>query len=113
MILFLNGPPRSGKDLLAKYISAVHNADHMHMAKPLKETTHALYGLNLPFDFFEESKDKPRAAFFGKAPRQAYIEVSERLVKPKLGKEHFGKVAVEGIKHKRSLSTHNLSLIHI
>lgn len=98
-ILFLNGPPRSGKDTAASYLHDKYGAYTTKFAKALKEATHALYGLGaLPDDHFEVSKSKPNKVFFGLTPRQAYIKVSEELVKPVLGKDFFGQVMLETCK---------------
>jgi hypothetical protein len=64
-------------------------------AKALKERTHALYGLMqngkpLPHDHFEMVKDSPDFQFHGITPRQAYIAVSETLMKPLHGNEFWG-----------------------
>lgn len=92
-IILFNGPPGSGKDTAAKYLQREYGAYHTKFAKALKEATHALYGLGaLPDDFFESSKGKATQTFFGLPPRQAYIKVSEELVKPVLGKNFFGEV---------------------
>lgn len=93
-IVFFNGPPRSGKDTLAKALAIMAPAYRVvKFAKILKERTHALYGLvDLPHDFFESTKDIPQAAFMGLSPRQAYINVSERCMKPVHGDEVFGRL---------------------
>lgn len=98
-IILLNGPPGSGKDTAANFFHDEYGAYHTKFAKALKEATHALYGLGaLPDDFFESTKNKPNAVFFGLSPRQAYIKVSEELVKPALGQRFFGEVMRETCK---------------
>lgn len=110
-ILFLNGPPRSGKDTAAEYLHLHYDAYKVKFAKALKEGTHALFGLGaLPDDHFENAKNKPNAIFFGMSPRQAYIHVSENLVKPVMGSRFFGKVALETIKRAES-DGHDLVVI--
>lgn len=105
-VILFNSPPRSGKDLAANYLAEYINEEYddwvglrYMFAKPLKETTHAMYGLDyLEFDAFEETKDKPAEEFFGLTPRQAYINTSELMIKPVLGNDHWGKVCVEFLK---------------
>lgn len=117
MHLFLfNGPPRVGKNTAAK-LMLIHLKKHKHvyglravefsLATPLKEATHALFGVNRPERFFERTKDTSNYLFFGMTPRQAYINMSEKGVKPQYGKDFFGKVLVnriEGFKKKFNLS---------
>lgn len=85
-IVLLNGPPRSGKDTVAKALTAEGYA-HLSLARILKERAHALFGLKVPFDFFEDRKDEPASEFGGMTPRQVYIDVSEKIVKPAMGKD--------------------------
>lgn len=85
-IVLLNGPPRSGKDTVAKALTAEGYA-HLSLARILKERAHALFGLKVPFDFFEDRKDEPAPEFGGMTPRRVYIDVSEKIVKPAMGKD--------------------------
>lgn len=100
-IILFNGPPRCGKDtaanLLKDMFNAVQNtvAIRYSFARPLKQATHSLYGLgHEEHDAYEYFKDTATTDFFGLTPRQAYIKVSEEMVKPILGKDHWGKVFV-------------------
>ena len=43
--------------------------------------------------YTNELKDIPMALFENKSPRQALIYVSEKVIKPKFGKDYFGKAA--------------------
>tara|TARA_R110000796_G_C14524572_1_gene431228 strand:+ start:127 stop:708 length:582 start_codon:yes stop_codon:yes gene_type:complete len=97
-IILLNGPPRSGKDyagrVLLEHLPA--GTPIVKMAKELKERTHALYRLvdedgPYPHDFYEAVKDTPLDEFEGITPRQAYIAVSELLIKPLHGDKQFGR----------------------
>lgn len=104
-VILLNGPPRAGKDLAGKILR-----DHfspiaclMKFADPVKLGTHALY--QVPKEFmhvgaYEDCKEVSHLHFFGKTPREAYIEFSEKLVKPIKGKDFFGRVAARRVKEK-------------
>jgi hypothetical protein len=93
-VILLNGPPGSGKDTAAKAIQAAFSGvAHLKFAGPVKDGTHALFGLNCGTDAFEKVKDIPSDEFGGLTPRQAYIEFSERAVKPTFGVDRFGKSA--------------------
>jgi hypothetical protein len=100
-IIFLNGPPRAGKDTAANAICAAFpNALKLGFAVHLKRATHAAYGLphDLPFDAFEAVKDQALPEFFGLTPRAAYIAHSETYMKPLHGKEVFGQLWLRAVK---------------
>ncbi len=105
-ILLVNGPPRSGKDTVGEILATNYPGKVYvtKMAKALKERTHGLYNLfvsgswePLRHDFFEDCKDKPSDFFMGITPREAYIAVSERLMKPLHGARVWGDLLVEDI----------------
>jgi hypothetical protein len=101
-VVLLNGPPRVGKDTAGRAIErSIYGAQVLKFAEALKRATHALYGLQVPTGYFEDRKDTPASEFFGATPRAAYIAMSERMVKPALGAEHFGRVMVRRIKAAR------------
>lgn len=99
-VVFLNGPPGCGKDTAGNYIvGALPRAKAFKLAGPLKDATHALYGLgNVATDAFEAVKNDASLEFFGISPRQAYIAVSEKAVKPAFGVEFFGAVLARRMK---------------
>lgn len=92
-ILFINGPPRAGKDTLARYLASRYEGSIVFpFARPLKEMVHRLYNLDVEWDHFEDCKDEPRDEFFSKTPREVYIGVSEYYMKPLHGEGIFGKL---------------------
>jgi hypothetical protein len=98
-IVIFNGPPRSGKDTCAEFLATGMYYRSMKLAAPLKLATHALYGLwPIPDNYFEKTKDDANPEFMGLSPRQAYIKVSEELVKPILGDDWWARVLVNRIK---------------
>lgn len=92
-IIALNGPPRSGKDTAAKLLGI----PVFKFASILKRSAHAMYGLDVPVDFFEDRKDQRCPEFYGLTPRNIYIEVSERYFKPVHGNDFFGTVLAEAL----------------
>lgn len=48
-------------------------------AEQLKSAVHKMYGLNVPWDHFESSKDIPSTKFHGLTPRQVYIAHGEHM----------------------------------
>ena len=93
-IIFLNGPPRSGKDFAAKVLGG----RHLKISRALKEMTHSclgiIDGLNRPVahDFFEKVKDEKVTAFGQRTPREAYIQMSEGFLKPLYGEGILGRL---------------------
>lgn len=96
-LLLLNGPPRSGKDSIG---AALNDRGWvcLSFARVLKDMTHRMYGVTCSHDHFEHIKDQPCGAFYGKTPRQAYIAVSETLIKPLHGKTFFGERMLDVLK---------------
>lgn len=94
-VIFLNGPPRSGKDTAGKAIrKRFPDAEIAKFAGPLKRMTYAMY--NLPHDldpeYFDATKGDLRLEFYGKTPRNSYIFTSEEIIKPFFGPDFFGKL---------------------
>lgn len=99
-VIFVNGPPRAGKDTLANHLcGGFVGFRNVKLSGVLKERTHALYGLvhdgrPLPHDHFEACKDVELPSFMGLTPRAAYIGASERYWKPLHGDDVFGRLLV-------------------
>lgn len=97
-VIFLNGPPRSGKDYSGALLAQHRSVACLKFAHAVKDGTHAAYGLvdddggPLEFDYFEDDKDKPCLEFFGRTPRECYIAYSEAFMKPLHGPRIFGEL---------------------
>ncbi len=101
MIILLNGPPRTGKDSVARHLASTLSFRHLKFATPLKAMTHAMYGIYYGSEAFDSVKDIKSPFFLGDTPRNAYIEVSEKMVKPVKGKDFFGRVALSTIEREK------------
>ena len=115
-VIFLNGGNNSGKDSLARlFINAAGVAiDSMKVAqsqKPkrfyrigfadiLKSMTHLSRGLLTDPQQFEAVKNLPCREFQGSLPRDAYIEMAERVIKPFYGRSIFARAAAFRIRTK-------------
>jgi hypothetical protein len=105
-IILLNGAPRSGKDSFARIFEDYVNPnrydaifkEHLKFSEPLKNSVHQLFGLKVPHDYFEHSKDTPTDLLGGLTPRQAYIMVGE-FIKKNLKSTFFGDVLLRRIKY--------------
>ena len=109
-VIFLNGPPRSGKDTVGEIIQTLVPGSRVtKMAHSLKVGTHAffraLHGRLTPTTLHavlddathEDMKDEPLPLFFGKIPRKVWIDVSEKLIKPMFGDEFWGEIVAKRI----------------
>lgn len=103
-VILLNGPPRSGKDTIGAAMRAIldrgTHAVVRKFAGALKDAAHRLYsvGPGVGHDWFEAVKDESCSQFFGRTPREVYIAVSEKLMKPLHGDRIFGRLLVDEIK---------------
>lgn len=101
LLVIINGPPRTGKDHAARAIAAAsaylgRPAVIRRISDELKLYTHRKYGVgHLSADHFEAVKDVPCAGFGGRTPRQAYIETSEKVIKPEFGEGALGDLLSE------------------
>lgn len=116
-VIFLNGPPRSGKDFSGKILQESYVGkeqsyqDFLRLykfAEFVKEGTHGAYGLVysdsgvLPADSYEAEKDVPLTDFRGRTPRECYIAYSEAFMKPLHGPRVFGEILRDAVRHIRS-----------
>lgn len=95
-VVFLNGPPGSGKDYAAKVLEEAPDLTVVHykFAEPLKEMASAL--LEAPVSWIEQNK-QTILPLYGVNVRQILIDISEKYMKPCYGKDIFGKIAAEHI----------------
>lgn len=104
-IIILNGPPQSGKDEIAKYLSKKYNFVHMEIKELLfnvairaagisKQLWEALYTR----DYKEVPTPYLKINGVSVSPRQWMIHCSEMVIKPTFGADAFGLAAVEAIK---------------
>jgi hypothetical protein len=103
-IIFINGPPRAGKDTVGNYLFTAGGYMPIKFAQIVKEKCHASLGLvdgdgqSFKFDIFETVKDIVLDDFMGVTPRQAYQYFSERYMKPLYGPSIFGELLLKKIK---------------
>jgi hypothetical protein len=89
-VVFLNGPPRCGKDFGGLLLEDLGYSRYK-IARVLKESTHGLFGLAHKHDYYEDVKDQPLADFHFITPREAYIAASENFWKPTFGEDILGR----------------------
>lgn len=104
LVILVNGAPGAGKDTVSDMLADRWNGRKFKFASPLKKGVHASLGLMVPEDNYESVKDLPHRDFHGKSPRQAYIEHSEKYMKPMYGQDIFAKILFYTLQHhKRGL----------
>ena len=91
-IIFLNGPPGSGKDLTASFMVNGHGFKSFAFATPLVEITEALF----PMYFYEDFKRNCQVVP-NKSGRDFIIDLAESFIKPYLGKDFFALNLVDRI----------------
>jgi len=108
-IILLNGPPRCGKDTIARFLlehlrEGNDTVRFLRMSHPIKRAFAGF--VNAPIDEFgavgnnwEENKDVPSALLNGKTYRQWQIDFSEHMMKPLYGEDVFGRVFAADIAH--------------
>ena len=106
-VIVFNGPPCCGKDTAAAYaLSYIRQHAmyltpmHMKFAEPLKKAAHDLYAVFHNWDYYDSKDGAPvknmaSGDFLGLSPRDAYIEMSNKL------KELHGPSALGYIMRKR------------
>ena len=106
MIILLNGPPGCGKDTAAEFIKKRLNCREYKFSAPLKSALREL--LSIDSDRWSQllaygAKDEPLLPQ-GVSIRQALIKLSEEYLKPMLGQDIFGHIAVRRMKRMVSAS---------
>lgn len=106
-IIGMNGPPRSGKDTIAKYINRIHDNEYRFKGdttqyqngapyewgcpidielracvKRMRLAVFALMGLAYSDEKYEEIKDMPELLFNGDSVRQFMIRLMQEFIKP-------------------------------
>jgi len=107
-ILLINGPPRSGKDTVAKIIKQA-GASLVHLekfAQPIKTCVPLAY--SIPLDQWEKDLDTPNNKdlshdlLYGETPRDVQISFSEDWLKLLNGEDIFGKLLLRRIERLNS-----------
>lgn len=94
-IIFLNGPPRSGKDTTAKLIRNNTPAQTIKFAQPLYDAACWMFKMTQPE--LERKKDTCINPEYPYTYRNFMQDLSEKVIKSNLGKDFFGKLAATKI----------------
>lgn len=102
-VVLLNGPPRCGKDTaamgLVRGLQGICVPVHHKFATPLAAGVQGIFGVSRSrWDYlYATAKETPTPELLGMSPREAMIWLSEEVMKPKFGKDVFGRIAAEQI----------------
>lgn len=99
MIIFLNAPPRAGKDTCAEIMKRlVLGMGEFKMSAVLKTAIADLFGLDHPRHQWAEKNKDTKSKMFGHEIEYSYREIqimlSEEFMKPNFGQDIFGRIAV-------------------
>ena len=101
MIVIFNGPPGSGKDEAASLYKEMYGFKALSFKHQLFKETIEHFGVKKDW-FMEgynnrEQKEVKEFALKNYSRREAMIHVSEDIIKPQKGLDHFGKLVAEEI----------------
>jgi len=102
-IIFINGPPESGKDALGDYLNKKESFIRYKFASPLVSMAQVLsdYAKTGEFDTSREWKNS-NVIGTNKTNRELMIALSENAIKPLLGKDYLGISAARSIHEELS-----------
>jgi hypothetical protein len=106
VVVLCNGPPRSGKDEIAKALRKLQFQQDRFSA-PLKAMIPAMLGVT--HEELEVCKDEPHPAIAGGLTyRQLQISLSETWFKPNFGDDIFGVLLADRIARKRACDVNRM-----
>lgn len=99
-LIGFSGPPRSGKDTIAKELALILSdkgvtVQLLACSTPMREVVYALLGQTYSVEHYDLHKDDPQPMFDGRSIRQEMIALSEDHIKPRFGKKFWGKSLLE------------------
>ena len=100
MIILFNGPPGSGKDAAADFFKE-KSFKHLSFKYQLYKETIRYFGVDEKWFMdgynIREEKERSSAMLGHMSRREAMIYVSEQIIKPKHGLDHFGNLVADEI----------------
>lgn len=101
-VIILNGPPGCGKDTLQLAMHQRYGVECQSMKTPMFKIAQAMLG-DSDFELFmkhyndRSEKESPQAYLNNQSPRHFMIWISEGVIKPMFGNQHFGKLASDAL----------------
>jgi hypothetical protein len=92
-IIFVNGPPRSGKDEIGRIMStSCPHVQTMKFAQPLIDAMQSAFGVSCVDGYDKMARV---SELFGRNRREVAIAMSEDFYKPMFGDDVFGKICLQ------------------
>lgn len=121
--VFVNGPPRAGKDVVVKQLLRAFRelwpnayVTPMKNARPLKNAVAAFLQLDFvtAHHYYETAaKDMIADEFFGQTPREVLINFSETWAKPLFGDDIFGRLLALQMRNKLQEHPHPTPVVFL
>lgn len=99
-LIILNAPKGCGKDLAASYLCNLFNYKHVEFKSPVKELVMNFFSLPIEEHnhfYKRENKEIQQDWLHGMSIREAYIHVSENVIKPVFGRDVFGTLLAKSL----------------
>ena len=93
-VVIFNAPPNVGKDFICNHLMDNYFCNKGEFKGKLRELVKTIYSLSneqIEWLSLRENKETPQDILGGLSFREAQIDVSENLIKPKYGKDYFAK----------------------
>lgn len=93
-VVIFNAPPKAGKDFICNFLKDNYFCNKVEFKGKLRELVKVIYSLSkeqVEWLGLRENKENPQEVLGGLSYRGAMIDVSERLIKPRYGKDYFAK----------------------
>lgn len=121
--VYLNGPPKSGKDTIANLLAERYeNVVHVKFAQVLRDAVCGIFDGMSP-ELYDMMKDSPggvkccteydSGALDEMTLREFVIRLSEKVLKPNFGKGYLGVALAETINAKLAVSEFNDNTVYI
>lgn len=98
--IILNAPKGCGKDVAASHLCNVFNYNHVEFKSPVKDLVKAFYNLDEDkhnYFYERDNKEIQQDWLYGMSIREAYIHVSENVIKPVFGRDVFGTLLAKSL----------------
>jgi len=102
-VIILNAPAGSGKDTIANYLLDSDLAESSASFKtPIFNMAQAILGVDKYEQFISlyecrQTKEQAVGILHGLSPREFFIDISERMIKPVFGNDYFGKYMADSL----------------
>lgn len=105
-VLFVhNAPPETGKDFICDFLEENMGFEHVRFKEKLTSLVKMIYSISdddWAYLYSRKNKEIPSQRLDGKSPRDAMIFVSEKIIKPSMGDDYFGRALADKISQSQN-----------